>query len=180
MLTLILVPLLLAFSTTSMFILLPLYIYPGTSASAWSNATAAIAAYPKVQWQIIINPNSGPGTTSYPTDSNYIAGISKLNSYPNVITLGYVDTNFAKRAYSAVTSDIDVYAKWGLVHKKQHLHRRHLLRRRRQQRERRQHKYRPDLLPQRINVRLRHCTIRHNACDIQSREPGSSAAVPVL
>lgn len=98
--------------TTSLFILLPLYIYPGTSASAWSNVTAAIAAYPKVQWQVVVNPSSGPGTTGYPTDQNYITGISKLNSYTNVQTLGYVDTNFTHRAYSAVTSDIKVYASW--------------------------------------------------------------------
>ncbi|MCJ1459780.1 hypothetical protein MMC28_010159 [Mycoblastus sanguinarius] len=74
--------------------------------------TAAIAAYPKVQWQVIINPESGPGTTSYPTDSNYITGISNLNSYPNVITLGYVDTAYTDRAYSSVIADIDVYAEW--------------------------------------------------------------------
>ncbi|MCJ1453224.1 hypothetical protein MMC28_003570 [Mycoblastus sanguinarius] len=96
----------------SMFILLPLYADPSGVPSAWSNVTAAIAAYPKVHWQVIINPDSGPGTMSYPTDPNYIAGISKLNSYPNVITLGYVDTSYSNRAYSSVTSDIDVYASW--------------------------------------------------------------------
>ena len=101
-----------ALPATSIFILLPLYVYPGTSASAWANVTAAIAAYPTVQWQIIINPNSGPGTTSYPSDPNYITGISNLNKYPNVITLGYIDTAYASRTYSSVVSDIDVYAKW--------------------------------------------------------------------
>lgn len=93
-------------------ILLPLYLYPGTSASAWNNVTAAIAAYPNVQWLIIVNPNSGPGTTGYPTDQNYITGIAKLNSYKNVQTLGYVDTDYTRRAYTAVTSDISVYAHW--------------------------------------------------------------------
>lgn len=109
---LLLFPLTLALPTTALFILLPLYIYPGTSASAWSNATAAIAAYPQVQWQVVVNPNSGPGTTGYPTDQNYITGISKLNSYANVKTLGYADTSFTNRAYSAVISDINVYASW--------------------------------------------------------------------
>ncbi|CAF9941104.1 hypothetical protein IMSHALPRED_002425 [Imshaugia aleurites] len=107
-----LAPLFLALSTTSLFILLPLYVYPGSQASAWSPATAAIAAYPKVQWQVIVNPASGPGTTGYPTDANYITGINYLNSYANVKTLGYVDTNFTHRAYSAVVSDINVYATW--------------------------------------------------------------------
>ena len=106
---------LLVLPATSLFILAPIYAYPGTSASAWSNITAAIAAYPKVHWQTIVNPNSGPGavdSSGYPTDSNYIAAIAKLNSYPNVQTLGYVDTDYGRRAYSAVTHDIDLYAKW--------------------------------------------------------------------
>ena len=95
-----------------MFVLVPLYVYPGTSASAWSNVTKAIENYPKVQWQVIIDPASGPGTTGCPTDTNYIYAISKLNGYANVKTLGYVDTAFTKRAYSAVIQDIDTYASW--------------------------------------------------------------------
>jgi hypothetical protein len=104
-------PLVFALPAVSLFILLPLYVYPGTDASAWSNVTAAIAAYPHVQWQIIINVNSGPGPSEYP-DSNFITGISRLNSHPNVLTLGYVDTAYAKRNYTSVTSDIDIYANW--------------------------------------------------------------------
>ncbi|KAL8766981.1 MAG: hypothetical protein Q9209_006393 [Squamulea sp. 1 TL-2023] len=95
----------------SLFVLLPLYLYPDdTSASAWSNVTATIAAYPEVQWQVIVNPNSGPGT--YPPDANYIAGLSKLNSYRNVITLGYVATNYTQIPYTTVASEIDGYAEW--------------------------------------------------------------------
>ena len=94
----------------SLFLLVPLYLYPGTSGSAWSNVTAAIAANPKVNWQIIINPNSGPGT--YPPDANYITAISKINSYPNALTLGYVDTDYTRTPYATLTSQIDLYAKW--------------------------------------------------------------------
>ena len=94
----------------SLFILLPLYLYPDTSASAWSNVTAAIAANKNVQWQIIVNPNSGPGT--YPPDANYIAAISKLNSYPNVVNVGYVATGYTRVSYESLTAQIDVYARW--------------------------------------------------------------------
>ena len=100
-----------ALPTSSLFILLPLYVYPSSDASAWAPVTSAIAAYPSVQWQIVINPDSGPGSSQYP-DSNYIAGISELNSYDNVQTLGYVDTALADRALADVESDIDVYAGW--------------------------------------------------------------------
>ena len=97
---------------SSLFILLPLYVYPSTSASAWSSVFSAIAAYPTVKWQIVINPDSGPGSSgSYP-DSNYIYGINKLNSYSNVLTIGYVDTAEASRSTSAVETDINTYANW--------------------------------------------------------------------
>src|ERR1700722_5034162 len=100
-----------ALPTSSLFILLPLYVYPDSGASAWAPVTSAIAAYPSVQWQIIINPDSGPGSPPTP-DGNYIPGISELNSYDNVRTLGYVDTAHAARALADVESAIDVYAGW--------------------------------------------------------------------
>ena len=97
---------------SSIFILLPLYVYPGTSASAWSAVFSAISAYPSVQWQIVINPNSGPGAAgSYP-DSNYIYGVSQLNSYSNVLLEGYVDTAFTSRNINNVKTDINTYANW--------------------------------------------------------------------
>lgn len=105
-----LLPFVFALPARSLFILVPLYLYPGTSASAWSNVTDAIAANPKVNWQVIINPNSGPGT--YPPDANYIAGVSKINSYPNALTLGYVATDYTRIPYASLTSQIDTYAKW--------------------------------------------------------------------
>ena len=100
--------------TAALSILLPLYLYPSTSTSSWTNVTAAIAANPKVHWLVIVNPNSGPGVASSvaPTDPNYITAIAKLNSYKNVQTLGYVDTQYAQRAYGAVTNDVAVYASW--------------------------------------------------------------------
>lgn len=108
-----LAPLSFALPATSIFVLCPLYVYPGdSSASAWDPITAAIEAYPTVQWQVIVNPDSGPGTTSYPTDTTYTAAIAKLNSYPNVLTLGYVDTKFTQRTMSAVIIDVDAYGSW--------------------------------------------------------------------
>ena len=109
---LLLTPLILALQATSMFILVPLYSYPFASASAWSNVTAAIRAYPHVKWQVIIDPGNGPNITGCPTDTDYIDAISIMNSYPNVMTLGYVDTSYTNRSYSAVIQDIDTYASW--------------------------------------------------------------------
>lgn len=107
-----LVPLILALPSDSLRIILPLYLYPSDACSAWSSVTSTIESYPSVEWQVIVNPNSGPGTTSYPTDPNMIACIAKMNSYPNVMTVGYVDTAHGDKALAAVTAEVDVYAKW--------------------------------------------------------------------
>jgi len=107
-----LTPLILAPLSTSLFILLPLYLYPGDNASAWSDVTATIESHPQVQFEVVVNPNSGPGTTSYPTDPNIISGIAKLNSYSNVKTVGYVETFHGRKDVAAVNAEVDVYAKW--------------------------------------------------------------------
>ena len=106
-------PAVLAWSATTAAatsLLLPLYIYP--LSGAWTPVFNAIASTPNVHWQIVVNPNSGPGpANSYPS-SEYIAAIDQLNSYKNVETIGYVRTNWTNRPYSEVTADIQTYAHW--------------------------------------------------------------------
>lgn len=109
----------LALRATSLVLLVPLYVYPGSSTdSAWQPLYSAIEAQPKVEWQIIVNPSSGPGPNSCPgssgsaVDANWQAGIAKLNGYANVQTLGYVWAEWGTRAIADVESDINIYAKW--------------------------------------------------------------------
>lgn len=90
-------------------VVIPLYVYP--SAGAWNRYISTISAYPGITYSVIINPNNGPGSGSKP-DSNYIAGIAKLNSFKNVRTLGYVYTSEATRSISNVQTDIATYARW--------------------------------------------------------------------
>ena len=99
--------------TTPLSILLPFYIDPNTSPTSWTALNTAITNHPSVQWRIIINPNSGPGTSaSQPSDPAYVDAISSLNTHANVITLGYVPTGYAGRASADVMADTDVYASW--------------------------------------------------------------------
>ena len=107
-----LIPFCLACLSNSLFIIFPLYLYPGDNGSAWNDVTSTIEAYPGVQWQIVINPNTGPGTTGYPSDQNIISGIAKLNSYSNVNTVGYVETLKGQKSISDVNAETDVYASW--------------------------------------------------------------------
>lgn len=82
-------------ATAATNILLPLYVYP--SNGGWDPVYAAVAAYPSVQFQIVVNPDSGPGAGQYP-NSDYVAGLAKLNSYSNVKTIGYVHTSYGKES----------------------------------------------------------------------------------
>jgi hypothetical protein len=93
-------------------ILLPLYIYP--NATSWTPVLTSLQTYPNVNFNIIINPASGPGTAALP-DTNWIQYITELNTYPNAKLLGYVDSNFAKDAASQAKAiaDTTTYAGWG-------------------------------------------------------------------
>ena len=93
----------------SLYVLMPLYIYPENG--TWKPVWDTIAAYPKVQFQIIINPDSGPGSSQYPDDA-YITALTRLNKFPNVKLIGYVYTGYASRPLSDTIKDIDTYAGW--------------------------------------------------------------------
>jgi hypothetical protein len=60
---------------------------------------------------LVLNPHDGPGTTEYPEDG-YITGIQRLNTYPNVRTIGYVRTTYATRNITAVLEDVSHYSDW--------------------------------------------------------------------
>ncbi|KAJ5595005.1 Spherulation-specific family 4 [Penicillium hispanicum] len=98
-----------AVSSTS--VLLPLYVYPETP-DIWSAVYNSVASYPSVQFQIIINPSSGPGGNAASLGSNLRDGIAKLNKYENVELIGYVRTSYATRNESEVDSDVATYAQW--------------------------------------------------------------------
>lgn len=95
------------------FVLLPLYLYP--TPGAWDTYYSSISSHPDLQFTVVVNPNSGPGSVSMTQqvpDSNWIAAIATLNSYANVRTIGYVHTSEATRALTDVEADISVYANW--------------------------------------------------------------------
>jgi hypothetical protein len=95
--------------TFAAYITFPLYIYP--SSNAWAPLYTAIASNPHLLFQLIINPNSGPGSTQYPS-SDYITALAKLNTYPNVQLLGYVHISYCSRPQSDVEKDVSTYAGW--------------------------------------------------------------------
>lgn len=71
-----------------------------------------MTVHPNLNFTVIINPENGPGNSSYPGD-DYAPQIQSLNAYSNVRTVGYVRTNYARRNISAVIDDVATYAGWG-------------------------------------------------------------------
>lgn len=51
-------------------IIIPLYVWP-TDESTWSPVYNAISSHPNIQFQVIVNPDSGPGDTSMNTITDY-------------------------------------------------------------------------------------------------------------
>ena len=90
-------------------VLVPLYVYPSTN--AWQPLYDAIRANPSQKFNVIVNPDSGPGADRYP-DANYIAGLQRLKSFPSVKTIGYVHMNYGSRNIKDVEKDINKYAGW--------------------------------------------------------------------
>ncbi|CAI6332592.1 unnamed protein product [Periconia digitata] len=91
-------------------VLLPLYIYPDPG--KWDPLFKAIEYYPSLDFIIIVNPNSGPGSDPWWPNADYVREIPKLNAFPNVLTIGYVATTYCKRNIEHVLQDIEKYAAW--------------------------------------------------------------------
>ncbi|KAF2029229.1 hypothetical protein EK21DRAFT_101299 [Setomelanomma holmii] len=91
-------------------VLLPLYIYPKENAT-WAPLYDALLDDPSLNFTVIINPSSGPGSSQHP-DVQYTAALTQLAKYPNVNKVGYVRTGYATRNLSDVISELNVYAGW--------------------------------------------------------------------
>lgn len=71
-----------------------------------------IAENPAIDFIVIVNPHSGPGSEPWWPNTDYVRGIQKLNACTNVRTIGYVATTYCKRSIKDVLEDIEKYADW--------------------------------------------------------------------
>ena len=85
-----------------MGLLVPLYMAPNTD---WTTLITIKNKYPNLPIIAIINPSSGPGTSS---SSTFVTEIAKLKA-AKITVLGYIDTIYGARAQSYITQDIDRY-----------------------------------------------------------------------
>lgn len=71
-------------------VLIPLYIYPSPP-TLWDPLFQAARNHPNTTFRAVINPDSGPGSGSCPSQ-DFITAFSELNSIPNIQSLAYVHT----------------------------------------------------------------------------------------
>lgn len=108
-----------AISTAATGVLLPLYVYPsqeaGDGAVDWNPVFEAISSNVNIPWLVVVDPLNGPGASGKPgnDDINYIDGTSKLNSYSNVKTIGYVRTNYGQAPLDELKANITTWSNWG-------------------------------------------------------------------
>ena len=63
---------------------------------------------------VIVNPDHGPTKAAWPS-ATYIAAIKHLHTYPNVRTLGYIDTANGSVPNTTVRAQVATYAGWANV-----------------------------------------------------------------
>jgi hypothetical protein len=88
--------------------LVPLYSYPSGS-QVWAPLVSAHAQAPDIPVDAIVDvTSSGPGKK---VDANYVAGVKQLHA-GGIAVLGYVDTQYGRRALSKVETDIGHWQSW--------------------------------------------------------------------
>jgi len=88
-------------------ILVPLYVYPSTSA-VWAPVISAKQANPTKNIVGIINPNSGPGTA---VDPVYLAAVQQAQA-AGIYTIGYIVTDYAAASLSSMEQQVSEYNQW--------------------------------------------------------------------
>jgi len=103
-------------SLSTQFVMVPLYVWPEadqtTGGHTWDPLFEAAGKHPDVQFQIVINPSSGPGDSCPPPD--YKTVLDRINSdeFDNIKTLGYVATGYADKEVSEVNKEVEMYVSW--------------------------------------------------------------------
>ena len=97
-------------SAASTGIMVPLYVDPGSGAANW-DSTFQAAQDSTTQWTMIINPNSGPGSSTPSQD--YATGTAKFNAMSNVRTIGYIHTSWGSRSLDDIQNDLNSWKAWG-------------------------------------------------------------------
>jgi hypothetical protein len=86
-------------------VVIPLYNTPD---STWTTVAQAAQAYPNVPIVVIVNPDSGPGSSE---SSTFLSGIQSLQA-AGVTVIGYVWSDYAGASLSSLESQISQWKSW--------------------------------------------------------------------
>ena len=81
-------------------------------ASGVTHCHHRIVLNPKLEFVIIVNPNSGPGSEPWWPNADYVRQTPALAVHPNVQVVGYVSTDYCNRPMEQVLKDVNQYAGW--------------------------------------------------------------------
>ncbi len=90
-------------------VLVPMYVYPADihKNAAYNRLMDVKRQHETVPMWVIVNPASGPGKL---VDANYTKAIDRLRG-AGCVVLGYIATDYGKRAAADVKKDIDTWLK---------------------------------------------------------------------
>jgi hypothetical protein len=94
-----------ATTSTGAGVVIPLYNTPD---STWTTVAQTAKANPNVPIVVIMNPDSGPGSSQ---SSSFLSGVQGLQA-AGVTVLGYVWSNYGSASTSSVESQISDYKSW--------------------------------------------------------------------
>jgi hypothetical protein len=95
-------------AATCQSILVPAYVYPASTGSAWSRAIADAPLNARTLRTMVMNPGSGPGLSA---NSDYAAAIQSVKNAGGK-TIGYAWTNYGAVPIAEVEKQVDEYITW--------------------------------------------------------------------
>lgn len=95
-----------ALDTTGVGLMFPFYIYP--TQAAIQPLISAKQQYPNVPMRVILNPNSGPGSSK---NTDYVNAVAQLKQ-AGISVLGYVHTSYGARNKNTVKNEISRWWNW--------------------------------------------------------------------
>jgi len=95
-------------AATCQSILVPAYVYPVRTGSAWSRAISDTPWNPNTGRTIVMNPGSGPGSSA---NSDYAAALQSVKNAGGK-TIGYVWTNYGAVPLADAEKQVDEYISW--------------------------------------------------------------------
>ncbi|KAF2027694.1 hypothetical protein EK21DRAFT_102390 [Setomelanomma holmii] len=97
---------------TPVKVLVRLFVDPVEN--GWQKLDDAILKYHDMDFMVVVDPDHGTTNATWPS-ATFIDGIRSLNIYPNVRTLGYIDTARGTIPNTTIRAQIATYAGWANV-----------------------------------------------------------------